>query len=123
MRELRVQFASGGRILIGCPNSLEGDYVIPAGTVEISRYAFAACCRITSVFVPDSVTSIGDFAFAECRQLHRIVLPDLCWTAPTAFSPTTVVLRRSQEDARITAIFDAVAAAGIGVVGISPILC
>lgn len=41
----------------------------------IDRGAFAYCCDLTEVSIPNSVTDIGDEAFYGCVKLSSIVLP------------------------------------------------
>ena len=42
----------------------------------IAKEAFKEREKITSVFIPDSVTSIGDYAFSGCRNLTSVVIGD-----------------------------------------------
>ena len=53
------------------PNTYEGLPVI-----EIGDSAFLYCGRLTSIFIPDSVTSIGGYAFYHCTGLTSITIPD-----------------------------------------------
>lgn len=49
--------------LVFCLPSTEGDFVIADGVTEIAPSAFSATTKVTSVFVPESVTEIGESAF------------------------------------------------------------
>ena len=52
------------------------DIVIPDGTTNINRSAFANCSSLTSVVIPNSVRSIGDSAFFGCSSLKSVTVPD-----------------------------------------------
>jgi len=43
---------------------------------EIWGDAFAHCCKLTSVIIPNSVTTICSNAFGGCESLSSIVIPD-----------------------------------------------
>ena len=70
-----VLFSKDRKMLIACPRSKQGGYVIPDGTEEICRYAFYQNEKLTGVFVPDSVQIIDDCAFMETVEIKRIRLP------------------------------------------------
>ena len=72
--------------LIRYPNGkLEYTYAIPNSVISIGNYAFAACSRlksitipnsVKSITIPNSVTSIGNEAFKYCTGLTSIIIPD-----------------------------------------------
>ena len=61
--------------LLCCPGGRSGMYSIPNGVININRYAFAYCEKLTGVLIPKSVTSIGYAAFSSCRGLLSITIP------------------------------------------------
>ncbi|MGN1087336.1 MAG: leucine-rich repeat protein [Porcipelethomonas sp.] len=48
---------------------------IPDTVISIGSYAFSSC-QFSALNIPDSVTSIGDGAFYGCSGLKRITIPD-----------------------------------------------
>lgn len=62
-------------ILIQCPNSIIGNYTIPASITSISTGAFSYCTGLTSIAIPNSVASIGNYAFYNCTGLSSIQIP------------------------------------------------
>jgi hypothetical protein len=42
----------------------------------IDDFTFQACCGLTFVVIPDSVTSIGHCAFQGCKALADVVIPN-----------------------------------------------
>lgn len=78
MVEDGVLFKKGktGNILTRCPQTKEGDYVIPDGVTSISYYAFKGCEKLTGITIPDQVESIGEYAFQGCLGLTGITIPD-----------------------------------------------
>ena len=57
-------------------NKVEGEVVIPDGTVAIRADAFSGQTSLTSITIPDSVTSIGSYAFSGCTSLTSVTIPD-----------------------------------------------
>ena len=117
-----------------------GEYFVPDGVEVINGRAFAQCRNITcirfpnsltsihekafedcenllSVDIPDSVTEIGNDAFCGCENLSRVIVSDDLDMSLQWFYYATSIVRRSEENARIMAIFDSVAAKGIVAVG------
>lgn len=79
-----VLFNDGMTHLIAYPPGRSGDYVVPAGVVEIASKAFFACSTLTGVTLPASLTDVGDEAFFECSSLPwakftRLVAPVMGW--------------------------------------------
>lgn len=66
--------------LWGKDGTVEGEIIIPkiinnVPVTQINNMAFAACSKITSVTIPDSVVSIGPNAFANCSKLVSVKIP------------------------------------------------
>lgn len=57
--------------VIRVPSALDGYPVISIGDM-----AFYNCCKITSVYLPNSLTSIGNSAFAYCDRLANVSIPN-----------------------------------------------
>ena len=57
-------------------NKLEGEVVIPDGTVAIRADAFSGQTSLTSIVIPNSVTSIEDSAFRGCNSLTSVTIPN-----------------------------------------------
>ena len=54
-----------------------GDYTYDEDSGDyIGNMAFAYCCELTGVAIPNSVTSIGNNAFDSCENLTSITIPD-----------------------------------------------
>ena len=49
-----------GRTLAAVPTLLEGDLIVPEGTLYIEYSALAGCDKVTDIYLPDSVLNIGD---------------------------------------------------------------
>ena len=67
-----VLFTKDMTQLILAPGSYAGTYVIPEGTIQILRNAFADCNSMTRVDIAATVESIGTMAFARCENLRQI---------------------------------------------------
>lgn len=89
---------------------------LPDGLSAISEEAFTHCDNLASIVIPDTVELIDFGAFKGCEKLALIIIPDVCRIADNSFPKTTVVRRRSEEEARIQALAE-IAPKGIGVVG------
>ena len=67
--------------IVDVDNSISGDVIIPEKINEytvncIGTSAFKDCDKITSVFIPDTVTDIEYSAFEGCSKLSNINIPD-----------------------------------------------
>ena len=60
-----------GKKVLYCPEGKSGDVNL-RGITTVNAQAFKNCTKITSVFVPGSVTSIGEEAFAYCYKLSKL---------------------------------------------------
>ena len=49
-----------GRTLAAVPTLLEGDLIVPDGTLYIEYSALSGCDKVTDIYLPDSVLNIGD---------------------------------------------------------------
>ena len=63
------------KTLVKFPDAREGNYVIPAGTTAIGRYAFSYCMNLESVVIPEGITNILYDTFIHCDSLERVVIP------------------------------------------------
>ena len=70
--EYGVEFSNDKKILVRCPETIVGSYIIPNSVTSIGDAAFHDCSSLTSIVIPDSVTSIGDWAFEYCSSLTAI---------------------------------------------------
>ena len=74
--EWGVKYSKDGRKLLKVPGELSGAYSVKEGTGIICDRAFAWCCSLAEVVIPNSVTSIGGFAFHKCESLTGVVIPN-----------------------------------------------
>jgi len=61
-------------MLIQCPTSKSGSFVIQSTVDSISNNSFNSCKLLTSISIPSSVVSIGDYAFSGCSGLTSITV-------------------------------------------------
>ena len=66
-------FSEDGISIIGCDETFEGDLIVPEGIRYIAEHAFVNC-KLTSVYIPNSVTRIGTGAFRCCRSLTSVTI-------------------------------------------------
>jgi hypothetical protein len=64
-----VLFNKQQSIIIQCPSSKKGNYIIPNSVSEIANYTFYHCENLKSILIPNKVTNIGIYAFAFCKGL------------------------------------------------------
>ena len=65
-----VLFNKNQTILIHCPRSKTGSYIIPSSVTSVEDEAFYGCFALTSISIPSSVTSIiGRRSFSNCSGL------------------------------------------------------
>lgn len=62
------------QLVIQCPVSKSGSYVIPVSVKTIGNYAFYGCNLLGSITIPISVTSIGSYAFFYCTGLTSVTV-------------------------------------------------
>jgi hypothetical protein len=64
-------------ILIRCPSSKTGSYVIPSTVYSINSYAFEDCKNLTSLTIPSTVSVIDNYGaglvFANCTALTSLI--------------------------------------------------
>lgn len=68
-------FSEDGISIIGCDKTFKGDLIVPEGIRYITEHAFVNC-KLTSVYIPNSVIDIGRGAFRCCRNLTSITIPN-----------------------------------------------
>jgi len=87
------------KVLLYFPVSGSGHYIVPDGVVRIADYVFIDS-RVTSVFVPDSVTEIGNRSFGNDAlffgQISRVSLPGNCRFDRISFDLSTRIEIRWQ---------------------------
>ena len=69
-----VEFSDDRKTLLGCPSSLQGEYVIPNCVTSIGERPFFGCKDLTSVTIPNNVKSIGENAFSHCSNLTKVTI-------------------------------------------------
>lgn len=75
-----VLYSSDLSVLVTCPDSIEGVYVIPEGVKVIYNCAFKNCTNLTSIIFPESLEDIYDEAFIGCSALRHIhITPNICY--------------------------------------------
>lgn len=73
-----VLFNKSANELICYPQGKAGAYRIPDGVTDISCGAFEDCEKLTSIYIPESVSSISvyntkyQFSFSDCYNLEEI---------------------------------------------------
>ena len=77
---LSYEIEGGTATVTDCDGSMTGEVVVPdtLGGYPVYRIgyrAFAACYKITSVYIPDSVRYIDDFAFSYSFRITSVSLP------------------------------------------------
>ncbi|MBE6708069.1 MAG: hypothetical protein E7578_02350 [Ruminococcaceae bacterium] len=65
-----------GKHLITADGTVNGEYTVKDGTLNIANSAFYACADLVSVTVPEGVKNIGKQAFMWCEKLKRVDLPE-----------------------------------------------
>ena len=66
-------YSEDGISIIGCNETFEGDLIVPEGIRYITEHAFVNC-KLTSVYIPNSVIGIGTGAFRCCRSLTSVTI-------------------------------------------------
>lgn len=65
---------------------------IPEGTVAVPAYAFAGCEALESISIPNTVTQVGDYAFYQCSSYDfSALLPCLTAIGRYAFGYCTAI--------------------------------
>jgi hypothetical protein len=62
-----VLFDKNQKILIQCPTSKTGNYMIPSSVTSIKNFAFESCGKLSSINIPSSLTLIEQAAFRDCN--------------------------------------------------------
>ena len=79
LKYLKWEITKKGVRITWCDESFEGAMAIPdhidgIPVVEIGKWAFARCEKITSVTLPDTVEVVGKCAFEGCTGLEELRL-------------------------------------------------
>jgi hypothetical protein len=97
-----VLYNKSQSILIKCPASFNGEFIIPDGTQEINDGAFENCDSLQKITLPESITTIGQSAFSYCSSLKTINLPNsvtkleaftfsFCSSLDTIYIPASII--------------------------------
>jgi len=70
-----VLFNKTKSVLIQCPTTKTGSYIIPSSVTLIEKMAFSDCSNLTSITIPPTVTSILEGAFSNCSGLTSFTFP------------------------------------------------
>ncbi|MBN2521450.1 MAG: leucine-rich repeat protein [Bacteroidales bacterium] len=105
-----VLFNKDKTVLMACPGSLTGDYIIPETVVEISNNAFMNCTRLTSLYIPAAVESIKSSAFINCSasfileetNKNFIIYDDVLFSKDTTFLIKTPVNKSGEYSIPLT---------------------
>lgn len=68
-----VLYNKNKTLILQCPGSKTGNFIIPNTVTEVGASAFYNCTGLTSVTIPNSVTKIGASAFCYCTG--RMTVP------------------------------------------------
>ena len=96
-----VLFDVSEKILIRCPESKTGEYIIPNGVESIGDSAFSDCTDLESIVIPGTVVDIRYSAFSGCSNLSYIEIHEgvmtigenafcECSSIPSIFLPDSV---------------------------------
>jgi Leucine-rich repeat (LRR) protein len=81
-----ILFNKDQTVLISCPTSKSGEYIIPNTVIQIMPFAFRNCDKLTSVVIASSVNRIGQLAFFQMDNLVSVTIPSSVTTIDvTAF--------------------------------------
>ena len=67
-----VEYSDDGKMLVKCPPSFSGEFVVPDPVTEIGEDAFEGCTGLTGITFPEPMTEIGFIAFYGCTGLKAI---------------------------------------------------
>ncbi len=71
-----VVYTKDGKTLVKYPMGKKDEvFSIPAGVMNIERYAFANTVNLKKVILPEGMTKVNVFAFNACASVEEIVLP------------------------------------------------
>ena len=71
-----VVYTKDGKTLVKYPMGKKDEvFSIPAGVMNIERYAFANTVNLKKVILPEGMTKVDVFAFNACTSVEEIVLP------------------------------------------------
>ncbi len=69
-------YDKGKTIIIFCPRTTSGSFIIPNSVTIIGDQAFDWCTELTDITIPENLRIIGEYAFNECNNLQSIYLPN-----------------------------------------------
>lgn len=88
-----VVFNKNKTIIVRCPEGKEGAYTIPSSVVEIEKYAFWGCSKLSQLTIPNTVITIGNTAFSGCKGLQALVIPNSVTSVGTDFCANCTFLK------------------------------
>ena len=65
-----ILFDKNAQTVVKCPCGKQGDYTVPASVTEIAQSAFYDCQKLSTVFIPSTVTTIGTNAFKNVLNIE-----------------------------------------------------
>ncbi len=74
---LTCKTASGKTCLFRLASGVEGAFVLPRSIERIGTDSISTCRKLTSIYVPDSVSEIGSYALADLENTRTIEFEDI----------------------------------------------
>lgn len=70
-----VVYSTDGEVLLWCKNENLTYYSVKSDCKRIAKGAFAGCCGLKSVHIPEGVKLIDTYAFAGCEKFQSLHIP------------------------------------------------
>ena len=64
-----IEYSDDKEILVKCPQSYEGDFIVPEHVPMLMPDVFVGCKKLTSVTVPKHIDYVNDHVFDGCKAI------------------------------------------------------